>query len=261
MKKNILKITLAFLSIVLISSCSKKDDKISSPQNLVSLDTKSISLHYDESHQFYFVNKSVIASDYNWVSTDETIGTVDRSGKFTAQKIGTTTIKATKGSEVFESQVTVVPYSTICKEPYWNFSDNISATKGKETRTILSQTSTSLVYTGENAKIRNIMYMYDSTSGKMSSAAILFAYGDAVIQEAAKFFKERYYYLGEDTDADSGNTFYYFGDEKNIVIGITQDAKLGLITIYIPNTGGNGSVNSTMAKTLLDVIKNAKKVQ
>ncbi|GAA4093062.1 Ig-like domain-containing protein [Mucilaginibacter panaciglaebae] len=254
MKKTILKITLAFLSVILLTSCSKKDNKDPSVQTSVTLDSKSVSLHYDESHQFSLLGSgNITTSSYNWISSDVAVGIIDATGKFTAKKIGTATIKAVKGNDSFEAQVTVLPYSTICKEPFWNFNDDIAATKAKESRTLVGQSSTVLMYSGENGKIRNIEYMYGDNS-KMSSAAILFDGSTAVIEEAAKFFKERYAYVGEESDV------YFYSDNKNVAIGITIDKTLGFIAIYIPYTS-NGNTNSLNLKTISGILKTAKKIQ
>lgn len=253
MKKTFLKVILVLVSFALITSCSKKDNKNSLLQNVVTLDSKSISLHYDESHQFSLIgNGNAVISSYNWVSTDVTVGIVDQTGKFAAQKIGTTTIKAVKGNDVIESLVTVLPYSNICKEPYWNFSDNMPATKSKESRALVGQTSTILTYSGENEKVRNVMYIYDANS-KMSSAAILLANTTAVINESASFFKERYAYSGLDSN------IYFYSDNKNVIIGVTVDPILGFVAIYIPYS--TSKVNAINTETILDIVKGVRKVQ
>lgn len=242
------KITIILSLLFLLTACSKKGGDNPTPAS-ITLDATDVSLHYDETHQFSLKqgNNNISASAYTWTSSDVNIGTVDANGAFTAKKIGTTTIRATKGGDAFESQVTVVPYSTICKEPYWDFSDNISSTKGKETRTLASQTSTGLIYTGENDKVRNIMYLYDATSGKMTAAAILFTNTTAVVDESSKFFKERYTYVGV-----SGSVYYYT-DSKSLVIAISVDASLGYNAIYMPYT--SSAINSINVKNSLNELK------
>lgn len=222
----------AFYAIAILglslSSCSKND--MESPSYKMD---KEIAIHYDETHQFIITqgNTELNAKTLNWKSSDESVATVDANGKLSGKKIGMITLTATSGNIKLTSTVTVVPYSNLCKEPYFQAGANIATTKGRELRPLAGETATSLIYAGENSKLRNVLYLF--TDYKMTSGTLLLATTNEVINESARFYKERYTYLGMENDT------YFYGDGNNLVIGILLDAKLGLVAIYL---NGNGKV-------------------
>jgi hypothetical protein len=220
--------TLAFIGL-LLSSCSKKDSE--SKPLPYKIDTENVALHYDETHQFLVTQGTIEinAKTISWISSDESVATVDANGKLSGKKLGMVTLTATSGSLNLKSTVTIIPYSNLCREPYFEDGATVAVTKGRETRLLANETATSLLYTGENTKLRNAMYLF--TDNKMTSASLLLANTTDVINESAKFYKERYTYLGTEKDT------YFYGDNNNLVIGILLDAKLGLIAIYIKGNG------------------------
>jgi hypothetical protein len=221
---------LAFFSL-LLSSCSKKDSD--SKPIPYKIDKENIALHYDETYQFLVTQGTVEINPktITWKSSDESVATVDANGKLSGKKIGMVTLTATSGSLNLKSTVTIIPYSNLCKEPYFEDGATIATTKGRETRPLANETATNLLYTGENAKLRNAMYIF--ANNKMTSGSLLLTTSTDVINESAKFYKERYTYLGTESDT------YFYGDNNNLVIGILLDAQVGLMAVYIK---GNGKV-------------------
>lgn len=211
-----------FLVSFIIISCSKKD-----PKPVYKIDSENLSLYYDGSHQFEITSNGQTESP-TWSVSDTTVGKIDQSGYFKAKKIGTVVITGSTADYTVRSTVTVIPYSTMCKEPFYNFNQSIAATKNKEFRTLTLETETGLTYTGENNKIRNVLYAFEND--KMQAAALLMRNSSDVVTESYKFFNERYTHL------EAEDNVYFFTDNKNLVIGVSVDDTLGFNAIYIDYT-------------------------
>lgn len=243
MKKLLL---LLLLPAMLLVSCSKKSDD-AEPD--ITLDQTTVSLNYDKEYQFAVKKgaSNIDLSSMKWTSSDETIGTVSATGLFKAKRIGTATVQAVGNGTTLNAQVTINPYSTLCREPFVDFGSSLAAIKAKETRVLATQSTTLLNYTGENSKLRNVLYSFDNTG--MTSAALLFANTTQVTEETVKFFSERYQYEGMDSDV-------YFFTKNNVLIGLTYDDVLGLSAIYVKNTAGLSATSNL--KTLSNVLKREK---
>lgn len=230
--------TLLFISFI-VASCSKKD-----PKPGYKIDSETLSLHYDETHQFE-ITPGVPTSTTNWTSSDTTVGKIDQSGYFKAKKIGTVVIMGSSTDYTVKSTVTVVPYSTLCKEPFYVYNQNAATTKSQEFRTLTLQSATGLTYTGENSKLRNVLYAFEND--KMTAAALLLSNSSDVISESYKFFNERY------TAVDEEDNVYLFTDNKSLVVGVSVDDTLGFNAIYVDYTLLSG--NSLKAKELDEIKK------
>jgi hypothetical protein len=214
---------------ILLTSCSKKNNEAAPAYKI---DTENVSVHFDEKHQFTVTqgNVEINAKSITWSSSDQSVATIDENGLLSGKKIGTVTLTASSaGKFSFKSTVTVIPYSTLCQEPYFEDGASITTTKNKEKRSLAGETATSLLFLGENAKVRNTVYIFKD--GKMTSAALLFANTDALVQETAKFYKERYTYLG------SENNVIFYGDGNALIIAISVEATLGFNAIYFKGNG------------------------
>lgn len=208
-----------FIISIIIVSCSKKDAKPG-----FKIDSENISLHYDGSHQFEITPDAQTTST-TWSSSDTTVGKINQSGYFTAKKIGTVTVTGTSASYTLKSTVTVTPYSTMCKEPFYQMGQNMASTKNREFRTLTFQSATGLTYAGENSKLRDVLYAYDNDS--MTAAALLLGNTPDVAAEAYKFFNERY------TPLEAEENISFFTDNKNLIIGVSVDDTLGFNAIYV----------------------------
>jgi hypothetical protein len=222
MKKILMLLFIAATAV----SCSKNDSKPT-----YAIDVASVNLNYDKSHQFVVKLGNTVVDNrtLTWFSSDETVGTVDASGLFIANRIGKTTVKAEINGNSLTSEVVVNPYSSLCKEPILDFGASITAIKSKETRTLNGENATLLRFAGENAKLRDVRYFFDVTG--LKHAMLLITETNAVVEESAKFLSERYDFLGEDDD------IYVFGD-KNVLIGVSVQPDLGFNFLYLKNTSG-----------------------
>lgn len=231
------------ITFLLFNACSKKE----SPKPTATIDAATISIHYNETHQYSVTN----ATGLTWTSSDTTVGSVNSSGLFTAKKVGSTTIKGTSGVVSVKSIVTVTPYSTMCQEPFFIPGSSMPDIKQKETRVLYGSTNTALLFSGENSKVRNVEYLFDSTG--LTSAALLLANRTDVVTEAVTFFKERYVYVGYD------GTYSYFTGDNNTVIGLSVNASLGFNAIYIQSeTTSKVNSISGMNKLVVSAIQSFK---
>jgi hypothetical protein len=238
-KKMKLKLfPIAIAAISLISSCGKNDEK---PK--YQLDSPTASLHYDETHQFSIKQgtAAVDAGNFSWASSDQTVGAIDAKGFFAARKVGKTTITASADATL-KSEVTVVPYSTLCVEPSFELNSSLATLRTRDMRPQVEGSSTYVVLKGENAKVRDVFYIF--SGDKMTEAGILFANTDAVVQESAQFFTERYTALG------SNQNVYFFSDKKTVLIGISVDPDLGFNAVYVDYNSVAGAVNAIKTKDL-----------
>lgn len=232
--------------MLLILSCSKKDEKPSTK-----IDQETLSLNYDQTHQFKLTegNTTVDARNVNWTSSDQSVGTIDGSGFFAAKKVGKTTISATANGSTLKSEVTVVPYSELCVEPVLDFGASFAAVKAKEKRIILQQTNTALMYKGENAKVQNVFYGFES--GRLESSILLLTPIEAVVEESVKFLSERYEFAGE-----SEGLFFFANDQVAVGLGVVQE--LGFVAVYFDNTpSANRTSQAKSSKVKLGALKQA----
>lgn len=229
MKKQLL----ALLTITLIiSACSKKEKD--QPKTVYTIDKTEVSMKFDNTHQYVIKEGSteIDASKVKFTSSNEEVGTIDQDGLFDAKRIGSTTIKAEGAGFSLTSIITVEPYSNLCKEPHYVIGIGKAAVKSNESRVLLNETTTGLVYNGENTKLRSVIYLFENNA--LNSAAILFQNNNSVVEESVKFFSERYQFQGESDDV-------FFFANKEIVIGVSDHIDLGFNAIYLKNTTGKTS--------------------
>jgi hypothetical protein len=241
MKKNLL--TLLF-PVLLIISCSKKDNKPST-----TIDQDKVSLNYDQTHQFKLNEGStaVDAAKATWTSSDLSVGTIDAAGLFTANKIGNTTIKAVVNGSTITSEVTVIPYSELCVEPVAEFGISMTAVKSMEKRALIEQSTNGLLYKGENAKVLNVLYSFQPSG--LESSILLLSPTNAVVEESAKFFAERYPFAGE-----SDGIFFF--DDLKTTVGVGYLEELGFVAVYFPSS--TTMMSSSQAKSSKEKLKALK---
>lgn len=211
---------------LIVYSCSKKNDI----KGAYRLDADTLSMHYDQTHQFQVSQGSTLVTDSLtvWKSSNDTIGTIDKYGLFTAKKIGSVIVTGTAANYSLKSRITVVPYSILCTEPYFKAGATIDATKAAESRSLLNETGSALVYQGENNKVSFVEYAFNTDS--MTAAQVIFANTIDAAQESVKFYSERYTSLG------TANDIEYYTDNANVLIALSLDSKLGLNALYAKYT-------------------------
>lgn len=143
-------------------SCDKKED----PEALLLINTPTIDLKYDETHQFALKkgNEDLFPSTLSWTSADDNVGKVDANGKFVARKIGETLVTGlgSEGQKV-ESKITISPYVTNFDEPILEFGTSMASIKSKETRELLFEGSYTLQYKGTPGSLsETITYIFDN---------------------------------------------------------------------------------------------------
>ncbi|MFI3323323.1 MAG: hypothetical protein SNI45_05360 [Rikenellaceae bacterium] len=121
---------------------------------------------------------------------------VDDSGLITAYTAGQTNIKVYNGSSVLSCSVTVSTLYNYFTEPCVDFGCSTSTVKAYESRALYSESSESLMYTGENSYLNYAMYLL--SDGYMTSSACVTP--NSTLSETLNFYNERYVLLDVDTD-------------------------------------------------------------
>ncbi|PVH26986.1 Ig-like domain-containing protein [Sphingobacterium corticibacter] len=184
---NFLKLSTYLFLCLSFFACSKDD-----PQPVPALSRTEAALKYDEDVQFRVPN----FSNVTWSSSDEFVGTVDESGKFTAHHVGEAKITATVDGQTLTATVVVEPYVTGIVEPYLNFGGSVQSIMEYEKREYLEDISTVYtVFRGQGDLEKYVGYL--TAQGIMVSANIEFIFNLNVIQNVMLFYKERYNYLGK----------------------------------------------------------------
>ncbi|PMD97338.1 hypothetical protein BWI97_06815 [Siphonobacter sp. BAB-5405] len=226
------------------TSCSKKDEAPA-----VSIDQPQLQIHFDEEHQFVLTqgNNTLTASQYQWTSSNETVGTVDANGTFTGNRIGETTVTGVSadGKNRVESKVTVIPYvASFVKEPALDFGNSKATVKAKETRTLVQETDNTLEYQGENAKLRGVGYQFENAA--LINSILFLTVTNQVAQEAVTYYYERY-------DVEEGENELYVAISDKVVMGLLVDDSAGLVAVYVPFDFASGG--RVAAKDLKQLFK------
>jgi len=215
------------LALAFAYGCKKDSPDLKS----ISLDKTTLSLYYDEDYSFtvsYFP-ADLKTPEYKWTSSNENVATVDNAGNVSAVSIGETiiTVKTKDNRLTSECEVSVIPYSNLCKEPITEFGTSRSNIKNKETRILCDETDETLLYYGENEKLRYCGYIIEA--GKMTYGYLFLENSVPTYTEASTFLAERYTYVGE----SEGILCY----TNNIIyVCLTYDDTLGYIAVYFPYT-------------------------
>ncbi|WP_373513376.1 hypothetical protein [Persicitalea sp.] len=122
--------------------------------------------------------------------------------------------------------VIVEPYSKMYAEPILKFGFTKDIIIIDEQRKKISEKDDSILYEGDNSKVRNVLYIFKDK--KLSSIAVLLQNTSEVATESTTYLKERYSYLGP------SNNVYYFEDKDRVSLGVTVDPTLGLTVLYLP---------------------------
>ncbi|MCW0487207.1 ABC transporter substrate-binding protein, partial [Riemerella anatipestifer] len=71
--------------------------------------------------------------------------------------------------------------------------------KVSETRKLTRETTTALVYEGENSSVNRIGYIFDN-NGNMTSAIVMFPTSSSSTDKVTTFYKERYLVLSTENN-------------------------------------------------------------
>ena len=228
------KINLIIAVIVLVlMSCSKEDDNSSSikinQSDLVTYRNNTIQLSVTYSPS------DLKNSGCVWASNDNNVATVSTSGLVTGVRIGTTYITATltRSNVLSKIKVTINPMYSMYIEPYTGFGANISTVKSFERRTLLNESATQLVYSGENSNVRGTAYTF--SNGKLISCIALLANTTDATTLLTNFLNERYKLIG------ISSPYYMYEINSSVMGSLTVDSNLGLCVLYLPNTSTKSS--------------------
>ncbi|MGV8880056.1 MAG: hypothetical protein ACOH2A_13610 [Sphingobacteriaceae bacterium] len=185
--------------------------------------------HYDEPRELIIMNneEKIDPSKVVFTSSDGSVGIVSASGMFTPKRIDNAVINVKIDNSSQDIVAIVEPYSRLCMEPYFAHSADKSTVQSYEVRELINDTGNTLIYKGENSKIRQVLYVFYPSSNKLISAALLLQNSKAVIEESAKFFAERYSPVG------SKDGICIFTDHKKVMIGLTYDNQFGFLAVYL----------------------------
>lgn len=243
MKKNLL--TLLVLFSTMLYSCKKDTPEYRINQT-------NLTLNFDGEHQFMIKQDgdNIDAVGFNWASSDPTVGTISGTGLFSGRKIGKTTIKASGNGMTLTSEVTINPYSNLCKEPYTLFGSSKATVKSKETRTISSEIADGIQYQAENSNFRGLIYLFEGD--RLTSTILFLGSTQALIKESATFLAERYTYEGITED----DVLVFSNDA--VLVGLGYHVDFGYHAFFLPNTSNAKSSIKSMMKKRIESIQKLK---
>lgn len=229
----------------LISSCSKD-----SPEPEAVLNQSDVTLHYDEDFQFVVTkgDESVAFSTLTVSVSNEHVGEVTSTGLFEAKRVGETTINITGQGISLTAKVTVKPYHTLFSDPYLNFGDSKASVKGFEKRNLEAEIQDALLYKGENANIRNVMYTFDS--GELFSTYVLFT-STSFIETTATYYQERFEFLGAES-----SEIYFIDRESKVAVVLSYNTTLGFHATYFDASSiSMSAINKLNTEQLFEAYK------
>lgn len=233
-RSSIRKIVPAFYFLFLLPniSCDNKE-----PVPRVVVDAPQLDLKYDQQHQFKLSEggEELQPQTFVWKSDDETVGTVDANGKFTARRVGETIVHAVSpdGEMQIESKVTVSPYSLLYTEPVLLWGASQTQVKAGEKRKISESSPYYLAFTGETTTVKKAEY-YFSPDQKLSGANIYLGNTQEAYQEAVLYLKERYpdNFTYKNTTAPFQLIHSFFNDAKTMRIDFSATEISGNVVNY-----------------------------
>ncbi|MDY3507289.1 ABC transporter substrate-binding protein, partial [Riemerella anatipestifer] len=135
-------------------------------------------------------------------------------------------VTATKNGKTLTSKVTITPYQTFFTEPLMFFGKTKADVKVSETRKLTRETTTALVYEGENSSVNRIGYIFDN-NGNMTSAIVMFPTSSSSTDKVTTFYKERYLVLSTEN-----NVVQMKHLDESIYMSMGYDSTLGFHVIY-----------------------------
>jgi len=222
------QLLLLFLALTTLGACKKSD-----PEPVATVQTKGFDIKYDQSKQLEIKlgNDILDPKSFVWKIDDETVGSVDNLGMFTAQKVGQATISISNpdGAKVSESVITVSPYSTLFNEPITSWGTPLQSIIKDEKRKLIDRQTYSLKFEGENMNVRAVAYELTSEQN-LGFSILQLKDSPATRNEVMTFLKERYQYIHDPNNVGDGESFVNY--ERNKLVTLIDDKFLGLSVIY-----------------------------
>ncbi|MCI1786343.1 MAG: Ig-like domain-containing protein [Bacteroidales bacterium] len=202
-----LTICVSLLVTTLVLSCTKDDGSKS-----IKLNTPTVSLLAGSKSQIV-ISPNVDGCTFE--SRNPTIASVSSTGEISGNMVGETSISITNSQKKFNAacNVTVSPQYHMYREPCLNFTASIADVKSYEERKLITESTTSLGYQGENSNIAIVLYAFDNKI--LKSASVLIPCTSSNTTLLANFIKERYLITADD------NTVYFLNDDRTVGGGIS----------------------------------------
>lgn len=238
------QLLLLFFTLAILNACKKSE-----PEPIATVQTEGVDIKYDQSRllEVRLGNQVLNPKSFIWKIDDETIGSIDNSGMFTAQKVGEATIIISnpEGKKVSESAIIVSPYSTLFNEPLTSWGTPLASLIKEEKRKLIERQTYSLKFEGENPNVRSVTYELTTEKG-LGFSILQLTDSPETRSEVMTFLKERYQYVHDPDNVDEGESFINY--ERNKLVKLVDDKFLGLSVIYYPYDGGernNGGKTKT----------------
>ncbi|MCL7987754.1 Ig-like domain-containing protein [Sphingobacterium sp. lm-10] len=195
---NLFKTSTLLLVCFLQFGCSKDD-----PKPIPELNITEATIKFDEDVKFGVAN----FSNVEWSSSDEFVGGINIYGIFSGRHVGEATVTALVDGYTLTAKVVVEPSVTSFEEPLINFGADVQTIKDHEKRNAYIENSAYIIYNGRGTHENHLTYY--TFNGQMTGAIITFNNGQSIIQDAVKFYTERYRYLGR---LENGRIYYESAD-------------------------------------------------
>lgn len=138
------------------------------------------------------------ADGCTYESENSYIASVSSDGVITAKRVGSTIVHIKNANKNFSAtcEVAVTPQYNMFREPYLEFGATPTTIKVYEKRVLASETTTSLIYTGENSYLKNLLYLFENSAYTSSGCIVPTVYSSLL----GSYMAERYVYLGTSSD-------------------------------------------------------------
>ncbi|MDD2611347.1 MAG: hypothetical protein PHR38_01010 [Bacteroidales bacterium] len=233
MRKNLMIALLAILAM----GCSKEPE-------LLELNATSISL---VSTKTFSLVVSPNADGYTYKSENSYIASVSSDGLITAKRVGNTIVHVRNANKDFSAtcEVTVTPQYDMFRQPYLEFGATPATIKAYEKRVLASETTTGLIYTGENSYLAYLIYVFENSAYTSSGCFVPTKYSSLL----GSFIGERYVYLGTSDD----DILLFLSTDSKTVAALYLYSLTYWIAFYYENTTGDTlpSSQSSAAKSQL----------
>ncbi|MGV3600491.1 MAG: Ig-like domain-containing protein [Dyadobacter fermentans] len=228
------RLLLFVLALTILQGCKKSE-----PEPVPTVQTEGLDIKYDQIKQLEVKlgNEVLDPKSFFWKIDDETVGSIDNLGVFTAQKVGTANISIfnSDGMKVSESTITVSPYSTLFQEPITSWGTPLQSIIKDEKRKLADRQTYRLQFEGENQQVRAVAY--ELTLEKTLGFSILQLKDTPETRlEVMTFLKERYQYVHDPDNVSEGENFINY--ERTKLVTLIDEKFLGLSVIYTPYDNG-----------------------
>jgi len=196
------------------------------------------------------------ANGCTYESENSYVASVSSNGLITGKIVGKTIIHVKNANKNLDAtcEVTVTPQYELFREPYLGFGATPTTIKAYEKRVLARETTTTLMYTGENSYLTDVLYLFENSVNTGSSCLVPTVYSSLL----GSFIGERYVYIGTTSD---NLRMYLSTDSKTTVV-------LGLYSIYYwmviftPNSTGTKLSSpqsySVLLKNMAPIVKSMK---